>query len=185
MITDLALEIFSGLKIEVIHDLGVFADRTGQRYAAAPCAAVFEARQAGVSARCTAGRADRLANTWRTGVYPLRGESWRPTVRVWSNAPMLAAAHADGGTIVPKAASFGPFQRKASGGRRPLDIESECNQDLMKPTRIPNVFLALVRAVQARSVRSFEAPPRAGPRRTAGADVHPGARLSRAEQANV
>jgi hypothetical protein len=108
-----------------------------------------------------AGLGDRLANTWRTRVYPLRGESWHPTVHVWSNAPMLAAAHADGGTIVPKAGKFLaiPTENVTSrGGRRrtPRDIESEFNQDLIiKPTRHPNVFLALIRAVRARSGRGF------------------------------
>ena len=108
-----------------------------------------------------AGLGDRLANTWRTRVYPLRGESWHPAVHLWSNAPELVAAHADGGVIVPKAGKFLAIPTEnvgRKGGRRrtPLDIESEFNQDLViKPTRHPNVFLALVRAVRARSGRGF------------------------------
>ena len=149
------------LTIEVTNDLAAFADRTGVkiRRGAMRGAQRFEAR-AKLDYRQDvrrAGLGDRLANTWRTRVYPRRGESWHPTVHVWSNAPMLAAAHADGGTIAPKAGKFLaiPTENVArKGGRRrtPLDIESEFNQDLIiKPTRHPNVFLALVRAVRARS----------------------------------
>jgi hypothetical protein len=154
-----------GLQIEVTYDLGVFADRTGAkiRRGAMRGAKRFEAR-AKLEYRQDvrrAGLGDRLANTWRTRVYPLRGESWHPTVHVWSNAPMLAAAHADGGTIVPKAGKFLAIPTENvghKGGRRrtPLDIESEFNQDLViKPTRNPNVFLALIRAVRARSGRGI------------------------------
>jgi hypothetical protein len=154
-----------GLQIEITHDLGTFADRTGAkiRRGAMRGAKRFEAR-AKLEYRQDvrrAGLGDRLANTWRTRVYPLRGESWHPTVHVWSNAPMLAAAHADGGVIVPKAGKFLAIPidnvvRKGGRRRRPLDIESEFNQDLViKPTRHPNVFLALVRAVRARSGRGL------------------------------
>jgi hypothetical protein len=162
------------LHIEVTHDLGAFADRTGVRVrrGAMRGAKRFEAR-AKLDYRQDvrrAGLGDRLANTWRTRVYPQRGESWHPTVHVWSNAPMLVAAHADGGTIVPKAGKFLAIATEnvgRKGGRRrtPLDIESEFNQDLViKPTRHPNVFLALVRAVRARSGRGFR---RASARRRA------------------
>jgi hypothetical protein len=163
-----------GLTIEVTHDLSTFADRTGTkiRRGAMQGAKRFEAR-AKLEYRQDvrrAGLGDRLANTWRTRVYPLRGESWHPAVQVWSNAPMLAAAHADGGTIVPKAGKFLAIPTenvRSKGGRRrtPLDIESEFNQDLViKPTRHPNVFLALVRAVRARSGRGLR---RASARRRA------------------
>jgi hypothetical protein len=55
---------------------------------------------------------------------------------VWSNAPMLAAAHADGRTIVPKAGKFLAIPTEnvgRKGGRRrtPADIESEFNQDVI------------------------------------------------------
>jgi hypothetical protein len=154
-----------GLAIEVTHDLGAFADRAGAmvRRGAMRGARRFEAR-AKLEYRQDvrrAGLGDRLANTWRTRLYPQRGESWHPTVHVWSNAPMLVAAHADGGTIVPKAGKFLAIPTEnvgRKGGRRrtPLDIESEFNQDLViKPTRHPNVFLALVRAVRARSGRGL------------------------------
>jgi hypothetical protein len=147
------------LGCEITHDLGTFADRVGVRVrrGAMRGAKRFDAR-AKLEYRQDvrrAGLGDRLANTWRTQVYPTRGESWHPTVHVWSNAPMLAAAHADGGTIVPRAGKFLaiPTENVArKGGRRrtPLDIESEFNQDLIiKPPRRPNVFLALVRAVRA------------------------------------
>jgi hypothetical protein len=94
------------LKIEVTHDLGTFADRTGAkiRHGAMRGAKRFEAR-AKLEHRQDvrrAGLGDRLANTWRTRVYPLRGVSWHPTVHVWSNARMLAKAHADGGVTVAK-----------------------------------------------------------------------------------
>jgi hypothetical protein len=163
-----------GLHIEVTHDLGAFADRTGVRIrrGAMRGAKRFEAR-AKLEYRQDvrrAGLGDRLANTWRSRVYPLRGESWHPTVHVWSSAPMLAAAHADGGVIVPKAGKFLAIPTEnvgRKGGKRPtpLDIESEFNQDLViKPTRHPNVFLALIRAMHARSGRGFR---RASARRRA------------------
>jgi hypothetical protein len=105
---------------------------------------------------------------------------------MWSNASGLAAAHADGGTIVPKAGKFLAIPTEnvgRKGGRRrtPVDIESEFNQDLViKPTRHPNVFLALVRAVRARSGRGFRrASARRRAHRTARADVHPVRRSAR------
>jgi hypothetical protein len=163
-----------GLAIEVTHDLGAFADRTGTkiRRGAMRGAKRFEAH-AKLDYRQDvrrAGLGDRLANTWRTRIYPQRGESWHPTVHVWSNAPALAAAHADGGTVVPKAGKFLAIPTEnvgRRGGRRrtPLDIESEFNQALIiKPTRHPNMFLALIRAVRARSGRGIR---RASARRQA------------------
>ena len=99
-----------GFQIEATHDLDTFTDRIGTRIrrGAMRGAKRFEAH-AKLEYRQDvrrAGLGDRLANTWRTRVYPLRGESWHPTVHVWSNAPLLAAAHADGGVIAPKAGKF-------------------------------------------------------------------------------
>lgn len=69
-----------------------------------------------------AGLGRRLANTWRSQAYPKSGVSAGAASLVWSKAPKLIGAHADGATIRATSGLWLaiplPAAGKGRGGRR-------------------------------------------------------------------
>ena len=56
-----------------------------------------------------AGLGKRVSNTMRGDVYPKSGRSFYPTVLIYSKAPHITAAHADGPTVRPEFSDFMPI----------------------------------------------------------------------------
>lgn len=112
-----------------------------------------------------AGLGDRLANTWRGKAYPGGGKSLHPAGYVWSKAPKIVGAFAEGATILPTggrryvAIPTKNVPLKARGRRMtPLDVEVAFNQDLIIRNGRAGRKLAFVSAVAARKGRGFRAP---------------------------
>jgi hypothetical protein len=116
----------------------------------------------------SAGLGQRLANTWRSEVYPKRGRSLSPAGYVWTNAPALVDAFSRGAQIVPLAGrrflwiptENVPRDRSAPRGstRRagPLEVEQQFNQDLIIRRGRSGRFLAFVNAVKSKNQKGWK-----------------------------
>jgi hypothetical protein len=127
-----------------------------------------------------AGLGQRVANAWRANVYPSRGRaSLEPAVYVFTKAPGIVAAFANGATIRP--VKGGVFlwiatenvPRIGRGAKRmtPSEVENRFNQDfdIVPASTRPGVFYAVLRLISARSGRGFRQASKA--RRAQGRDV--------------
>jgi len=111
-----------------------------------------------------AGLGNKLANTWRGETYPKGGASLDPAGYVWSKAPNIISAYAEGATIVPLAGlkylAIPTANVPRRGGRRgasarmsPFEVETSFNQDLIIRRGKRGTLLGFVNAVAARSAR--------------------------------
>ncbi|WP_242095423.1 DUF6441 family protein [Sphingomonas sp. CROZ-RG-20F-R02-07] len=109
-----------------------------------------------------AGLGSRLATTWQGIAYPETGESIEPAGYVYSRAPTIISAYAEGAQIVPiNGHRFIAIPTKnvprASGRRMPrmtvFEVETAFNQDLILRPGRRGSLLGFVDAVRAKSVR--------------------------------
>lgn len=89
-----------------------------------------------------AGMGRRLANTWQSKDYPARGvKTLSPAGYVYSKAPLIVGAYADGATITGKSGNWlaiptGAVPFGAGGGSKgkkrksPVEVEAHFNQEL-------------------------------------------------------
>lgn len=105
-----------------------------------------------------AGLGQRLANTWRSRVYPVGGRpSLDPAVFVYSKAPDIIDSFDRGATIVPVNGSkylaipTKNVPRKGRGRRMtPFDVEDAFNQDLKFTKTKDGKLIAFIEAIQAK-----------------------------------
>lgn len=122
-----------------------------------------------------AGLGRRLAATWQGSVYPENADSLEPSGFVWSKAPNILAAYAQGATIVPVAghrflaipSRHVPFARgRGRGNKRrmsPFEVELEFNQDLiLRRGRRGNIlaFVDVLKGLSRRRAGFRQATPR-------------------------
>lgn len=107
---------------------------------------------------------DRAANTWRDARYPTTGQSWHPTVLLYSKWPIPIAAHMTGATIRHKegrmlAIPTDKVPRRNGRPATPVEVEAMFNQDLIvKPSRKnAGTMYAFVSVVAAKNKRGFRA----------------------------
>ncbi|MBM3928821.1 MAG: hypothetical protein FJ335_10235 [Sphingomonadales bacterium] len=114
-----------------------------------------------------AGLGRRLATTWQGQVYPENADSLEPSGYVWSKAPNILAAYAQGATIVPvsgqrflaiptKNVPLGRRKRGMGSSRRPMspfEVELEFDQDLILRRGRRGTILAFVDVLKGLSRR--------------------------------
>lgn len=64
-----------------------------------------------------AGMGKRLANTWRSKTYPDDRRSLKPAGYIWSKAPEIVLAHAEGATIKSRTGGYLAIPLPAAGRR--------------------------------------------------------------------
>ena len=64
-----------------------------------------------------AGMGKRLANTWRSKTYPDDHKSLKPAGFIWSKAPEIVSAHAEGATIRARNGTYLAIPLPAAGKR--------------------------------------------------------------------
>lgn len=113
-----------------------------------------------------AGLGSRLANTWRSDVYPRSRRSVNPSGYIWSNAPDIIDSFSRGATIVPLAGrrflaiptDAVPRARGRRGSSRrmtPEQVENAFNADLFFKRGRNGRVLAFINVVRARRGRGF------------------------------
>ncbi|ODN70216.1 DUF6441 family protein [Methylobrevis pamukkalensis] len=111
----------------------------------------------------SAGLGQRVANTWRSEVYPKRGRSMAPAGYIYSRASAIVSAFEEGATIRPVKGSvflWLPTEHvPRRGGRRlkPEEVENSFNIDLdiVPSLTRPGVYLAVLRAIRTKSRKGF------------------------------
>lgn len=106
-----------------------------------------------------AGMGARLANTWRSKVYPDGGQvSLNPAAYVYSKAPDIVDAFSRGAVIVPVNGSKYlaiPTRNVPYKGRgkrmAPLDVETAFNQDLKFGHSASGKLFAFIEAVRSKN----------------------------------
>lgn len=109
-----------------------------------------------------AGLGDRLANTWRSNVYPrsASAHTHSPAVLVYSKAPLIISAFSDAQTIVARNARWLAIPtenvpRKGKKRMTPLDVEGRFNQDLILIHGRGQQMLAFVDVLRAKNGKGF------------------------------
>ncbi|WP_010184775.1 DUF6441 family protein [Sphingomonas sp. PAMC 26605] len=109
-----------------------------------------------------AGLGARLATTWQANNYPATGESIEPAGYVFSRAPTIISAYAEGATIVPLAGHRYlaiPTKNvpRGRGRRKPrmtvFEVETSFNQDLILRPGKRGTLLGFIDAVRAKSIK--------------------------------
>lgn len=90
----------------------------GERAASSGMATATEGLKGELRDQITgAGLGKRLANTWRSKTYPADRKSLKPAGFIWSKAPEIVSAHAEGATIRAHRTRFLAIPLPAAGKR--------------------------------------------------------------------
>lgn len=180
-----------GLDVEVAQDLAADLDATMEELAEAAMAAADAVAEWGKSRlRADTRRAlgPKVANAWRSRVYPRRGASLSPAVTWWSNAPHIVRAFSEGATIrssdgfwlaiptenAPQAGrSFGSSGRLRRARKHAI-TEAERRFGRLRYVQIPGRKLALLVADNVRKSRGKRGGYAAPTARTRKKDIESG-----------
>jgi hypothetical protein len=104
----------------------------------------------------------RVANTWRSRIYPNKGDARGPAGFVWSKAPKIIQFNSSERVITPHGQAFAiPVNPVIQRRGRPMtifEVETRFNQNLI-PRRLPDGNLGLfANLVAAQSGRGFRPP---------------------------